>query len=33
MNNAGVGGLPGQKGTSWEGLDSWKKVFDVNLFG
>jgi len=33
MNNAGVSGLPGHKGTSWEGLDSWKMVFDVNLFG
>ncbi|KAL0574194.1 hypothetical protein V5O48_007760 [Marasmius crinis-equi] len=29
MNNAGVG----LKGTSWNGLDNWKKVFDVNLFG
>ncbi|KAI0316463.1 hypothetical protein OF83DRAFT_1126524 [Amylostereum chailletii] len=29
LNNAGVGA----KGTSWEGLDAWKKVMDVNLFG
>jgi len=33
MNNAGVSGLNERKGTSWEGLDAWKKVFDVNLFG
>ncbi|KZP26321.1 NAD(P)-binding protein [Athelia psychrophila] len=33
MNNAGVGGLAGEKGTSWKGLDSWHKVFEVNLFG
>ncbi|KAF8904045.1 hypothetical protein CPB84DRAFT_1814482 [Gymnopilus junonius] len=29
MNNAGIG----PKGTSWEGLDVWHKIFDVNLFG
>lgn len=29
MNNAGIG----LKGTSWEGTDNWRKVFDVNLFG
>jgi len=29
MNNAGVG----DKGTSWEGLDNWRKIFDINLFG
>jgi NAD(P)-dependent dehydrogenase (short-subunit alcohol dehydrogenase family) len=29
MNNAGVG----NKGTSWHGIDNWRKVFDVNLFG
>ncbi|KAG5719240.1 hypothetical protein E4T56_gene13396 [Termitomyces sp. T112] len=29
MNNAGIAA----KGTSWEGLDAWHKVFDVNLFG
>jgi len=29
MNNAGVG----DKGTSWHGIDNWKKVFDINLFG
>jgi len=29
LNNAGVG----VKGTSWEGLDNWHKIFDVNLFG
>lgn len=33
MNNAGVGGLNGEKGTSWKGLNSWHKVFEVNLFG
>ncbi|KAG6879338.1 hypothetical protein C0992_003472 [Termitomyces sp. T32_za158] len=29
MNNAGIAA----KGTSWEGIDAWHKVFDVNLFG
>ncbi|KAF9453150.1 NAD(P)-binding protein [Macrolepiota fuliginosa MF-IS2] len=29
MNNAGVG----MKGTSWEGIENWHKIFDVNLFG
>jgi len=29
LNNAGIG----IKGTSWEGLDNWHKIFDVNLFG
>ncbi|TFY67675.1 hypothetical protein EVG20_g3857 [Dentipellis fragilis] len=29
MNNAGIG----LKGTSWEGLDNWRKVLDINLFG
>ncbi|KAK0222128.1 hypothetical protein IW262DRAFT_1271159 [Armillaria fumosa] len=29
MNNAGIGA----KGTSWDGIDNWKNVFDVNLFG
>ncbi|KAF8158474.1 hypothetical protein B0H34DRAFT_656026 [Crassisporium funariophilum] len=29
MNNAGVG----DKGTSWEGMDAWHKIFDINLFG
>jgi len=29
MNNAGIG----LKGTSWEGLDNWHKIFDVNVFG
>ncbi|PPR05379.1 hypothetical protein CVT24_007993 [Panaeolus cyanescens] len=29
MNNAGIG----DKGTSWDGLDNWHKVFNVNLFG
>ncbi|KIY47793.1 NAD(P)-binding protein [Fistulina hepatica ATCC 64428] len=29
MNNAGVA----DKGTSWSGLDTWKRVFDINLFG
>ncbi|CAL1713563.1 unnamed protein product [Somion occarium] len=29
MNNAGIS----SKGTSWDGLDAWHKVFDVNLFG
>ncbi|KAF9533181.1 hypothetical protein CPB83DRAFT_845999 [Crepidotus variabilis] len=29
MNNAGVG----NKGTSWAGIENWRKVFDVNLFG
>jgi len=29
MNNAAIG----TRGTSWEGLDNWKKVFDVNVFG
>ncbi|KAI0754559.1 NAD(P)-binding protein [Daedaleopsis nitida] len=29
MNNAAIG----IKGSSWTGLDSWHKIFDVNLFG
>ncbi|KAF8817117.1 NAD(P)-binding protein [Phlegmacium glaucopus] len=29
MNNAGIG----IKGTSWDGIDNWHKIFDVNLFG
>jgi NAD(P)-dependent dehydrogenase (short-subunit alcohol dehydrogenase family) len=29
MNNAGVA----DKGTSWDGIEQWRKVFDVNLFG
>lgn len=29
MNNAGIGA----KGTSWGGIDNWKQVFEVNLFG
>ena len=29
MNNAGIG----LRGTSWDGLDNWHKIFDVNLFG
>ncbi|KAH9480245.1 3-oxoacyl-[acyl-carrier-protein] reductase FabG [Psilocybe cubensis] len=29
MNNAGIG----LKGTSWEGLDNWHKIFEVNVFG
>jgi NAD(P)-dependent dehydrogenase (short-subunit alcohol dehydrogenase family) len=29
LNNAGVG----NKGDSFEGLDAWKAVMDVNLFG
>jgi len=29
MNNAGIGA----KGTSWDGFENWRKVFDVNLFG
>jgi NAD(P)-dependent dehydrogenase (short-subunit alcohol dehydrogenase family) len=29
MNNAGIGA----KGTSWDGLENWRKVFEVNLFG
>ncbi|KAI0652998.1 NAD-P-binding protein [Cubamyces menziesii] len=29
MNNAAIA----PKGTSWEGIDNWRKVFDVNLFG
>lgn len=29
MNNAGIA----DKGTSWDGIDNWKKVFDTNLFG
>ncbi|KAL5524224.1 hypothetical protein ACEPAF_9364 [Sanghuangporus sanghuang] len=29
LNNAGVG----LRGSSWSGLDNWKKIFDVNLFG
>ena len=29
MNNAGIA----PKGTSWGGIENWKNVFDVNLFG
>ncbi|CCM05741.1 uncharacterized protein FIBRA_07973 [Fibroporia radiculosa] len=29
MNNAGIG----PTGTSWEGLDAWHNIFDVNLWG
>jgi len=29
LNNAGIGPL----GKSWEGLDSWHNIFDVNVFG
>uniref|UniRef100_A0A0W0GAD2 NAD(P)-binding protein n=1 Tax=Moniliophthora roreri TaxID=221103 RepID=A0A0W0GAD2_MONRR len=29
MNNAGIA----PKGSSWGGIDNWKKVFDVNVFG
>jgi len=29
MNNAGVG----DTGTSWDGIENWRKVFEVNLFG
>ncbi|KAF9068568.1 hypothetical protein BDP27DRAFT_1294935 [Rhodocollybia butyracea] len=29
MNNAGIG----LKGTSWDGMNDWKTIFDVNLFG
>ncbi|PCH40436.1 NAD(P)-binding protein [Wolfiporia cocos MD-104 SS10] len=29
MNNAGIGPL----GTSWDSLDAWHKIFDVNVFG
>ncbi|KAF5340752.1 hypothetical protein D9611_007399 [Ephemerocybe angulata] len=31
MNNAGIGGA--DQGKSWEGLDNWHKIFNVNLFG
>ncbi|KAJ6584467.1 hypothetical protein B0H19DRAFT_387185 [Mycena capillaripes] len=33
MNNAGIGGLEGVNGTSWDGLNAWHAVFAVNLFG
>ncbi|KAI0072034.1 NAD-P-binding protein, partial [Panus rudis PR-1116 ss-1] len=29
LNNAGIS----VKGSSWDGLDAWHKVFDVNLYG
>jgi len=29
MNNAGIGA----KGTSWDGLENWRAVFDTNVFG
>ncbi|KAJ7600285.1 hypothetical protein C8J56DRAFT_6604 [Mycena floridula] len=29
MNNAGIGA----KGTSWDGIDNWKLIFEVNVFG
>lgn len=33
LNNAGIATLDGKPGTSWEGADAWRKVFDVNVFG
>lgn len=30
MNNAGIGT---DKGKSWEGIENWHKIFDVNVFG
>jgi NAD(P)-dependent dehydrogenase (short-subunit alcohol dehydrogenase family) len=30
MNNAGAGGNPGQP---WEGLDGWRGLLDINLWG
>jgi len=34
LNNAGIGGAQdGKRGTSWDGLEAWRRVFDVNLFG
>ncbi|KAF7357427.1 hypothetical protein MSAN_01338700 [Mycena sanguinolenta] len=34
MNNAGIGGLDGARvRTSWDGIDAWHAVFNVNLFG
>lgn len=30
LNNAGIGS---PKGASWDGLDAWHNMFDVNLFG
>ncbi|EGN98190.1 hypothetical protein SERLA73DRAFT_138517 [Serpula lacrymans var. lacrymans S7.3] len=29
LNNAGIG----PESTSWTGLDNWRKIFDVNVFG
>ena len=29
LNNAGIG----LRGASWSGLDNWKQIFDVNVFG
>ncbi|EAU85733.2 hypothetical protein CC1G_12449 [Coprinopsis cinerea okayama7 len=29
LNNAGIAA----KGTSWDGMENWKKIFDVNVFG
>ena len=29
LNNAGIG----LRGTSWNGLENWKKIFDVNIYG
>jgi hypothetical protein len=33
FNNAGLGAVKGQTGTSWAGLDVWHKIFEVNVFG
>lgn len=34
MNNVDIAtGAGGEMGTSWTGLDEWKTVFDINLFG
>lgn len=33
LNNAAIGFVDGKKGTSWENLGVWTRVFDVNVAG
>ncbi|KAJ7644506.1 hypothetical protein FB45DRAFT_898087 [Roridomyces roridus] len=33
LNNAGIGSFDARRGTSWENLDAWHGILNVNLFG
>jgi len=33
LNNAGIGSVGNEKGTSWKNRDVWTKVFDTNVSG